>query len=194
MMWRERNGNKIHDTAVVDWNRVDIGTGNEIGPYVCIGTDAQHRTEPSDGKIIIGDNNIIREYSTVHLPTRFSKVTSIGNNCYLMALSHIAHDCVVEDNVIFSNNATLGGHVHIMQNSQIGFSVTIHQHQVIGSYCMIGMGTVIPRNKKIIPGSKWVGNPAKIMGKNSVGLERAGITEEMLETENIRYEKLCGNG
>jgi UDP-N-acetylglucosamine acyltransferase len=194
MMWRERNGNKIHDTAVVDWNRVDIGTGNEIGPYVCIGTDAQHRTEPSDGKIIIGDNNIIREYSTVHLPTRFSKVTSIGNNCYLMALSHIAHDCVVEDNVIFSNNATLGGHVHIMQNSQIGFSVTIHQHQVIGSYCMIGMGTVIPRNKKIIPGSKWVGNPAKIMGKNSVGLERAGITEEMLEAENIRYEKLCGNG
>ena len=194
MMWRERNGNKIHDTAVVDWNRVDIGTGNEIGPYVCIGTDAQHRTEPSDGKIIIGDNNIIREYSTVHLPTRFSKVTSIGNNCYLMALSHIAHDCVVEDNVIFSNNATLGGHVHIMQNSQIGFSVTIHQHQVIGSYCMIGMGTVIPRNKKIIPGSKWVGNPAKIMGKNSVGLERAGITEEMLETENIRYEKLCSNG
>ena len=193
-MWRERNGNKIHDTAVVDWNRVDIGTGNEIGPYVCIGTDAQHRTEPSDGKIIIGDNNIIREYSTVHLPTRFSKVTSIGNNCYLMALSHIAHDCVVEDNVIFSNNATLGGHVHIMQNSQIGFSVTIHQHQVIGSYCMIGMGTVIPRNKKIIPGSKWVGNPAKIMGKNSVGLERAGITEEMLETENIRYEKLCSNG
>ena len=194
MMWRERNGNKIHDTAVVDWNRVDIGTGNEIGPYVCIGTDAQHRTEPSDGKIIIGDNNIIREYSTVHLPTRFSKVTSIGNNCYLMALSHIAHDCVVEDNVIFSNNATLGGHVHIMQNSQIGFSVTIHQHQVIGSYCMIGMGTVIPRNKKIIPGSKWVGNPAKIMGKNSVGLERAGITEKMLETENIRYEKLCSNG
>ena len=194
MMWRERNGNKIHDTAVVDWNRVDIGTGNEIGPYVCIGTDAQHRTEPSDGKIIIGDNNIIREYSTVHLPTRFSKVTSIGNNCYLMALSHIAHDCVVEDNVIFSNNATLGGHVHIMQNSQIGFSVTIHQHQVIGSYCMIGMGTVIPRNKKIIPGSKWVGNPAKIMGKNSVGLERAGVTEEMLEAENIRYEKLCGNG
>ena len=193
-MWRERNGNKIHDTAVVDWNRVDIGTGNEIGPYVCIGTDAQHRTEPSDGKIIIGDNNIIREYSTVHLPTRFSKVTSIGNNCYLMALSHIAHDCVVEDNVIFSNNATLGGHVHIMQNSQIGFSVTIHQHQVIGSYCMIGMGTVIPRNKKIIPGSKWVGNPARIMGKNAVGLERAGITEAMLETETIRYEKLCGNG
>lgn len=194
MMWRERHGNKIHNTAVINWDRVDIGTGNEIGPYVCIGTDAQHRTEPSDGKIVIGDNNIIREYSTIHLPTRFSKITAIGSNCYLMALSHIAHDCVVENDVIFSNNATLGGHVHIMQNSQIGFSVTIHQHQVIGSYCMIGMGTVIPRNKKIIPGSKWVGNPARIMGKNAVGLERAGITEAMLETETIRYEKLCGNG
>ena len=193
-MWLERHGNKIHNTAVINWDRVDIGTGNEIGPYVCIGTDAQHRTEPSDGKIVIGDNNIIREYSTIHLPTRFSKITAIGSNCYLMALSHIAHDCVVENDVIFSNNATLGGHVHIMQNSQIGFSVTIHQHQVIGSYCMIGMGTVIPRNKKIIPGSKWVGNPARIMGKNAVGLERAGITEAMLETETIRYEKLCGNG
>lgn len=193
-MWHERHGNKIHDTAVINWDRVDIGTGNEIGPYVCIGTDAQHRTEPSDGKIVIGDNNIIREYSSIHLPTRFSKITAIGNNCYLMALSHIAHDCMVENDVIFSNNATLGGHVHIMQNSQVGFSVTIHQHQVIGSYCMIGMGAVIPRNKKIIPGSKWVGNPARIMGKNTVGLERAGITEAMLETETIRYEKLCGNG
>ena len=194
MMWHERHGNKIHDTAVINWDRVDIGTGNEIGPYDCIGTDAQHRTEPSDVKIVIGDNNIIREYSTIHLPTRFSKITAIGSNCYLMALSHIAHDCVVENDVIFSNNATLGGHVHIMQNSQIGFSVTIHQYQVIGSYCMIGMGTVIPRNKKIIPGSKWVGNPARIMGKNAVGLKRAGITEAMLETETIRYEKLCGNG
>jgi len=188
--WFEIGGNRVHHTAMVNWEQLDIGSGNEIGPYVCIGTDAQHRTEPSEGTIVIGDNNIIREYSTVNLPTRFSKITSIGSNCYFMALSHIAHDCVVADNVIFSNNATLGGHVHIMQNAQVGFSATIHQYQVIGSYCMIGMGTVIPRNKKILPGTKWVGNPAKMLGMNDVGLQRAGISEEDLEKEKQHYENI----
>ncbi len=69
--WFEIGGNRVHHTAMVNWEQLDIGSGNEIGPYVCIGTDAQHRTEPSEGTIVIGDNNIIREYSTVNLPTRF---------------------------------------------------------------------------------------------------------------------------
>lgn len=188
--WYHFKGNKIHKSAYVNWDKLEIGTGNEIGPFVCIGTDAQHRTEPSVGKILIGDNNIIREYSTVHLPTRFSNITSIGNNCYLMALSHIAHDCIIENDVIFSNNATLGGHVHIMKNSQVGFSVTIHQHQVIGSYCMIGMSSVITRKKEILPGTKWAGNPAKMIGNNSVGLERQNVTNDDLEKEKYRYNQL----
>ena len=88
--WFEIGGNRVHHTAMVNWEQLDIGSGNEIGPYVCIGTDAQHRTEPSEGTIVIGDNNIIREYSTINLPTRFSKITSIGSNCYFMALSHLS--------------------------------------------------------------------------------------------------------
>ena len=62
-------GNKIHESAVINWERVSIGSGNEIGPGVCIGTDAQHRTEDYVGEIIIGDNNIIRAYTTINLPT-----------------------------------------------------------------------------------------------------------------------------
>ena len=190
MEWKEIKGNKVHSTAIVNWEQLDIGTGNEIGPYVCIGTDAQHRNEMSVGKIVIGNDNIIREYCTLHLPTRHSKITSIGSNCYLMVQSNIAHDCVVEDNVTFSNNATLGGHVHIMRNAQIGYNVSIHQFQVIGSYCMIGMGTVIPRKKRILPGTKWVGNPARLIGKNEVGLKRAGISEKDLVIELEYYEKI----
>ena len=66
-------GNKIHESAVVNWGRVSIGSGNKIGPGVCIGTDAQHRNEDSVGEIIIGDNNVIREYTTINLPTRWSE-------------------------------------------------------------------------------------------------------------------------
>ena len=77
-------GNKIHESAVINWERVSIGSDNVIGPGVCIGTDAQHRNEDSVGEIIIGDNNVIREYTTINLPTRWSKKTIIGNNCYLM--------------------------------------------------------------------------------------------------------------
>ena len=84
-LWREIKGNKVHSTAVVNWDQLEIGTGNEIAPYVCIGTDAQHIREESSGKVRIGDNNVIREYCSINLPTRFTNVTEIGSNCYFMA-------------------------------------------------------------------------------------------------------------
>lgn len=190
MNWKEIKGNKIHESAVINWDQLEIGTDNIIGPYVCIGTDAQHTREPSTGKVKIGNNNIFREYSTVHLPTRFTNLTSIGNDCYFMALSHIAHDCTVEDDVIFSNNVTLGGHTYIMRGSQFGFNAIIHQYQVVGSYCMLGMGTIVPAKARIEPGNIYAGNPAKYLRINSIGMERRNVSFPQLKEEKIRYDSI----
>ena len=88
-----------------------------------------------------------------------------------MTLSHIAHDCIIEDGVIFSNNVTLGGNTHVMKKSQLGFNVSVHQNQVIGSYSMIGMSSVITKKIKIIPGYIFAGNPAKKIAINKIGIK-----------------------
>lgn len=183
-------GNKIHESAVINWERVSIGSGNEIGPGVCIGTDAQHRNEDSIGEIIIGDNNVIREYTTIHLPTRWSEKTIIGNNCLFMVLSHVAHDCVIEDDVIMTNNVVLGGHVYIMRGCQLGFGTIIHQYQTLGSYCMFGMGTIITSKQTVVPGGLWYGNPGKFSKNNIIGLNRHKVDDKLLNSEYQRYRAI----
>ena len=165
------NGNYIHPTAIINWDRVSMGTGNIIYPYACIGTDAQHPREDSNGVIEIGDNNIFREYVTVHLPTAHSKLTQIGN-------------------VRISNNTVLSGHVHVMNHAVLGLNCNIHQFQVIGSYAMLGMGTVVGANNKIVPGKVYIGSNAKGLKENTIGLERNNVTPEILESEIARFEKL----
>jgi len=183
--------NFVHHTAIINWKKVKIGKGNIIGPNVIIGTDAQHPYLDSKGEIIIGNNNTFREFTTVHLPTEIKKITKIGNNCYFMALSHIAHDCNIEDEVIFSNNVTLGGNTYVMTKSQIGFNSTIHQNQVIGSFSMIGMSSVITKKMKIIPGYIYAGNPAKRIALNKVGIKKKNISKIDLKKEKIRFTSIA---
>lgn len=188
--YKEVNGNLVHPTAVVYWDRIKIGTGNIIYPYVCIGTDAQHMREPSDGVIEIGDNNVFREHTCVTMPTRFSKKTSIGNNCYFMTNSMVHHDCVVEDNVTMSNNCVIAGHVYVMKGSIIGLNCNVHQWQVIGSYSMLGMGTIVTPKNKIVPGKIYIGTPAEVLKDNVIGLQRNNISDEALKEELERYNNL----
>ena len=167
-----------------DWYR------QYIYPYVCIGTDAQHIREPSTGHIEIGNNNIFREHTCVTMPTKFSNKTSIGNNCFFMTNSMVHHDCVVEDNATMSNNCVIAGHVHVMQGAIIGLNCNVHQFQVIGSYSMLGMGTIVTPKNRIIPGNIYVGTPAKKLKKNKIGLERNNIDNKKLQIEENRYEKI----
>ena len=183
-------GNFIHETAIIDWDKIIIGKGNIIGPNVIIGTEAQHPYEKSNGKILIGNQNIFREFTTIHLPTKIKKKTVIGNGCYFMTLSHIAHDCIIEDGVIFSNNVTLGGNTHVMKMSQLGFNATVHQNQVIGSYSMIGMSSVITKKLKIKPGYIYAGNPAKKISINKVGIKKKKISKNDLKKEEKRFYSL----
>lgn len=189
-MYRKVNDNLIHKTAVIEWDYVTMGTGNTIGPYCSIGADAQHPTEKSEGIITIGDNNNIREYVSIHRPTKATKLTSIGSNCYFMEGTHIAHDCIVENYVRVSNKVLLAGNVHIMQGSVLGLGAIIHQGQVIGSYSMLGMGAIITKYLEVLPGYVYVGNPAKMLKPNLIGLERNGITKKFMDKEIFRFHDL----
>jgi UDP-N-acetylglucosamine acyltransferase len=186
-------GNKIHSTAVVNWSKVILGKNNIIGPYVVLGNHAQHPKKKSFGKIKIGNNNTFNEYCNIHLPTKLSLQTIIGNNNYFMNSTTIDHDCTIEDNVILSSNVILGGNVYIMKGAQLGIKTTVHQNQTIGSYTMIGMNSVITKKKIIRPGYIFYGKSIKKIKKNLLGLKRNNINSDSLKKESIRFKMLLKN-
>ena len=186
-------GNKVHRTAMINWENIKIGINNIFYPYSVIGFDAQHTYQKSEGKLIIGNKNIFREFCTVHLPTKKKKLTKIGNNCLFMTMSHIGHDCTIENNVTLSNNVNIAGNTYIMKNAQCGLNSVIHQDQVIGSYCMIGMGTLIGKKIILKPGFIFVGSSPKGIIKNKVGLLRNKISDRQLRNETKRFEKIRNN-
>ena len=102
----------------------------------------------------------------------------------------IDHDCYIEDNVILSSNVVLGGNVYIMKGAQLGIRTIVHQNQVIGSYSMIGMGTLITKKKLIEPGYIFYGKPVKKIKSNNIALKRKKISEQKLKNELIRFNKL----
>ncbi|MBM3252778.1 MAG: acyl-ACP--UDP-N-acetylglucosamine O-acyltransferase [Candidatus Omnitrophica bacterium] len=129
----------------------------------------------------IGDNNIIREFVTIHLGTEEGgKTTVIGNNNLIMAYSHIAHDCKIGDNVIIANAAMFAGHVHIEDNATIGGMVAIHQFVRVGRYAIIGGNSRVMQD--IPPFSLAAGQPADVVGLNSIGLRRANVSPEIRNT------------
>lgn len=155
-----------------------IGKNNQIGPFAVIGTPPQHLGYKGEETFVeIGDNNIIREFVTIHRGTPFDDgVTRIGNNCLLMSYVHIAHDCKIGNYVIMSNNATLGGHVRVEERVVMGGFSAVHQFCKIGAYAFISAMSGV--DKDIPPYVKVFGIPAKIQGINLVGLRRAGFSKE----------------
>tara|TARA_A100001011_G_scaffold391571_1_gene477300 strand:- start:402 stop:1187 length:786 start_codon:yes stop_codon:yes gene_type:complete len=173
-----------------------IGNGNKIFPFVAIGNDPQDlKYDGEKTKLIIGDNNKIREYVTIHPGTEGGGgITKIGNNCLFMISSHIAHDCKVGDNVIIANNVPLGGHVEIEDNVVIGGNSAVQQFTRIGKLAMIGGMTGVLND--VIPYGLSIGNRNYLQGLNLIGLRRAnyknkdilGLTEaykEIFATKNL---------
>ncbi len=190
LKYKKIKGNLIHPTAVINWKDLKIGKGNVIGPYVVIGNKGQWKNKRKSGKIIIGNKNIINEFTNIHLPTNLRKMTFIGNNNYIMNSNTIDHDCFIENNVILSSNVTLGGNVYIMKYSNLGIKTVVHQNQVIGSYTMVGMGSIITKKKLIKPGFVFYGKPVKLIKKNNYILKKKQINSKILLKENIRFNKL----
>ena len=188
--FKKIKGNWIHPTAVINWKNVDIGKSNIIGPYVVIGNVAQWPKKKSIGKIVIGNNNIFNEFCNVHLPTKLRKKTIIGNNNYFMNSTTIDHDCTIENDVVLSSNVILGGNIYIMKNASLGIKTIVHQNQTIGSYTMIGMGSIITKKNIILPGYTYYGKPVKKVKINRFALKRFNVSKKMLSHETIRFKKI----
>jgi UDP-N-acetylglucosamine acyltransferase len=154
----------------------EIGAGNQIFPGAAIGLEPQDlKYDGSLSLVKIGDNNRIREYVTVNRATHAGEVTQIGDNNLLMAYVHVAHNCVIANQVIIANAVALAGHVEIESNAVIGGVLGIHQFVQIGRFAMVGGMSRIDRD--VPPYTVVEGNPCRVRGLNVVGLRRGGITE-----------------
>jgi UDP-N-acetylglucosamine acyltransferase len=128
--------------------------------------------------VTIGDNTTIRECVTINRGTKDRYLTAIGNNCLLMAYTHVAHDCIVGDNVIIANGVQMAGHVVVEDNARIGGLSAIHQFVKVGRHVMIEGGSMI--SKDVPPFVKAGRYPLAYEGVNSVGLRRFGFTSEKI--------------
>lgn len=153
-----------------------IGRGNRFYAFGSIGQqtqDLKYVGEPT--WLEVGDNNTFREFVTVHRGTAPDSVTRVGNGGNFLSYSHIAHDCIVGNNVIFSNNGTLAGHVEVGDHAVIGGLTAIHQFCRIGAFALTGGCSKIVQD--VPPYMIADGNPAKVRSYNKVALERNGFPE-----------------
>ena len=150
----------------------EIGRGTKLFPFASIGTQPQDlKFRGEKNNLIIGENNLIREYVTINPGTEGGgSTTTIGNNCLFMISSHIAHDCKIGNNVIIANNVPLGGHVTIEDSVVIGGNSAVQQFTRIGRLAMIGGMTGVL--KDVIPFGLSIGNRNFLQGLNLIGLRR----------------------
>jgi len=166
-------------------SHVRISKGTTIGEKCSIYQGAVIATQPQDLKfggeesfVTIGNNTTIREYATINRATSDSYYTKIGDDCLLMAYSHVAHDCHIGNNVILANSVNLAGHVTIEDYAGIGGLTPVHQFTHIGTHCFIGGGLRV--NKDVPPYILAMGEPIQFGGLNAVGLKRRGFDEDTL--------------
>ena len=154
----------------------EIGRDNVIHIGAVIGHEPQHMGfRPCESFTRIGNRNIIREYVTIHRSWEDGKATEIGDNNFLMALSHVAHDCKIGNNVVIANGALLGGHVMIENSAFLSGNTIFHQYVRVGRLAIVSGGAGI--GKDVPPFCIAVGR-SQVSGINVVGLRRAGIPQE----------------
>lgn len=200
---------KIDPFTVIHQN-VEIGEGTWIGSNVTIMEGAtigkncrifpgaviaaipqDLKFEGEDTKVEIGDNTTIREFVTINRGTKDRWKTKVGNNCLIMAYSHLAHDCLIGNNCIMSNNSQIAGHVEMGDWSILGGMCAVHQFVKIGQHCFVSGGSLI--GKDVPPYIKAGRQPLSYSGVNSVGLKRRGFTVDkinhILDIYRIIYNK-----
>jgi len=163
-----------------------IGDNTFVGIGAIIGEAPQMSgSTESNGRIAIGKNNIIREYVTIHVSTSPERVTLLGDNNFLMAFSHVAHDCRLGNGAIVCNGALLAGYVQIADQAFISGNVVVHQFVRIGRLAMIGG---LSRVNQDVPPFMMVVGDSRVWGLNLVGLKRAGIAAEERKRIKQAYE------
>jgi UDP-N-acetylglucosamine acyltransferase len=167
-----------------------IGRDNRIYQFASIGEDPQDKKyagEPT--RLEIGDRNLFREYATVNRGTvQGGGVTRIGDDNWIMIGCHIAHDCIIGNHTIFSNNAALAGHVTVQDHAILGGYTLVHQFCAIGAYCFTAMGSVI--SKDVPPYVLVSGHMARPYGLNVEGLKRRGFSTQTIAELRRAYKLL----
>lgn len=189
----------VGDGTVIEGN-VRIFSGTTLGSFnhvyqnTILGAPPQDQQFDQDTitELQIGDHNCLREYVSVHRSTNPGKPTTIGDNNYLMAYSHVAHDCQLGDRNIFANGATLGGHVEVDHHTFLSGHVVIHQFCRIGAYAMIS--GVSSATQDVPPYTMADGHRAEVIGLNLVGLKRAGFSQDQRTTIKRAYKILYRSG
>jgi len=179
--------------VVID-GRTRIGADNRIFPFCSIGAppqDKKYAGEPT--AVEIGDRNTIREFCTFNCGTaQDAAVTRLGNDNWIMAYVHLAHDCQVGNNTIFANNAQLAGHVRVGDYAILGGFTVVHQFVSIGAHSITAMGTILLQD--LPPYVTAAGNTAKPHGINSEGMKRRGFAPEAVAAIKSAYKTLYKSG
>ena len=168
---------------------VEIGKGNKIYPFVSINEPQDLKYKGETTKLIIGNNNKIREYVSINPGTvNGGGKTVIGNNCLFMVSSHVAHDCQLGNNIIVANNVAIAGHAIIEDNVVIGGNSAVQQFTRIGKMAMIGGMTGVSRD--VIPYGLSMGNRNLLHGLNLIGLRRAKFDNKDILTLSDAYKEI----
>lgn len=167
-----------------------FGSDNKIFQYSSLGEmpqDLKYNGEPTT--LVVGDRNVFREFTTVNRGTVGGiGETRIGNNNLFMAYTHVAHDCIVGNQVVFSNAASIAGHVEVGDHAILGGFSSAHQFIQIGRHCFSGLGSVITND--VPPFTTIAGNRARVVGINKEGLSRRGFSAEVLKALHKSFRRL----
>lgn len=199
--------NFIHPTAIVSED-VRLGTGNYIGPfcligpkvkignnnrfeaYCSIGTAPEHKSywnKTFEG-VSIGSNGVFREFITINSGTVSD--TLILDGVSMLKGSYAGHDSVLHNDVTLACHVAIGGHCTIYQGANLGLSTVVHQYTYIGQYAMLGMGTVVTKTSVILPFNTYIGNPAKLLKPNYIGIEKSGCSLEEIKRQQQLFSEL----
>lgn len=183
-------GTVLHANAQVMKNS-EIGSNNQIFPGAIIGgapQDLGYKDEPT--RVVIGDNNVIREFVTINRgTTKQDGVTIVGSNNMFMAYVHVAHDDIIGNNCVFANLTQLAGHVTVEDNVFTSAGAMVHQFCTLGTRCFLAPNTMA--NSDCIPGIMYFGHPAAPRALNLVGLKRGGYTGDALNHIKKAFKLLC---
>jgi UDP-N-acetylglucosamine acyltransferase len=180
-------GTVVGAHAVVEF--ATLGKNNRLHPGCFIGTppqDLKYKGERT--RLVMGDNNTVREGVTLNRGTTATGETRIGSNCLFMANSHAAHDCRIGDNVILVNSTALAGHVEVADCAIFGGLSGVHQFVRVGRFCMIGAGSMV--GKDVPPFCTCQGDRATLRGLNLIGLRRAGFAHPAVSAVKAAYRTL----
>ena len=179
------DGCTIGPHAVLERN-VRLSSNVKIGVGSVLGGDPQDlKFKGEETTVEVGEGSTIREYSTINRGTAESMKTSVGRGCFIMSYVHLAHDCHIGDGVIISNATQLAGHVTVEEKAILSGVSAVHQFALIGRYSFIGGCSRVA--KDVPPYVKAVGNPVKLYGLNTVGLQRNGFSEDVIKELKRAY-------